>query len=102
VEKAVDKEKFELLLKQKNHKEVILLLTKILEKFPETEESSIKEVLDMMKKYTESIPIAIVSIANILSKKLDELKNRPKENWEFTVTARDFQGNISTVTAKQK
>lgn len=102
---TIDKVKFELLLKQKYHKELIQLLTQILESLSvdnSTEvNSSMNDLMLVIKESNEKIPLAILSIVDVIVQKLEELKNKPKEKWIFKVTARDLAGNIDTVIAQE-
>jgi len=98
----IDVKKFELLLKQKHHKDVIEILTSILDTLKEGDSNSdIITLIEVIKGYTTEIPSAILSIAQVITTKLEELKNKPKESWEFRVISRDMYGNIDTVKAKQ-
>lgn len=103
-----DKE-FELLLAEKRHKEIIGIMNKMLEMLSkeisandiQLDTSGIEKAISMLKmKPDDSIPNSIKKMTEVLSKKLDTLKQEEKPNeWVFTIK-RSPTGLIETVRAK--
>ena len=97
---------FENLLKEKQHKQLLTILGKILKEIGDNKTVTIDKVtseidlegLKNMLTFTD-IPIAIKSLGDILVEKLGELK-RPND-WHFKIN-RDNSGYIVSVDAKQK
>ena len=100
--------KFELLLKQKMHKELINKLDVILKKI-ESEDTSLDLTgIEMaiskitIKKEIEEIPKSILALSNLILDKIENIKvQKPISEWTFDVQ-RDSDGFIETVKAKGK
>jgi cell surface protein SprA len=95
---------FELLLKEKRHKELIKLLSKILtnletDSISKSIELSINKLLD--KSINDDLPSSISSIGKIIIDKLEELKNPKPQEWKFKII-RDNAGYISELIGNRK
>jgi hypothetical protein len=95
---------FDLLLKEKRHKEIIQVLSKILGKLETNSisksiELSINKLVD--KATDEDIPSSISSLGKVIVNKLEELKNPKPQEWKFKIT-RDNAGYISELIANRK
>jgi hypothetical protein len=100
---------FEALIAQKNHREIIAALGKILNKLsveqnqPDVvvDTTGIEKVLKTIKNTSvdDKLPSAIKAMGEAITKKLDNLKK--PDNWTFNIQ-RDKSGLIKTVTATSK
>lgn len=100
----VDKN-FELLLVQKNHKELIKKLDSVLKELMKTGdttldlsgiEASIAKI--NVKSKTEDIPKAILALGDVIVKKIKGLEKKQITEWVFKIE-RDNEGYIDKVKA---
>jgi hypothetical protein len=110
---GLDEKKFEMLLLQKRHKEVITLMTKLLTEVSKPKDSEINVEVDTSKleKIIEKIntapdfseiPNSIKLIGDAITKKLaTQTYPEPIKNWTHTIV-RDNEGFINIVTSKGK
>ena len=98
---------FDLLLKEKRHKELIDVLKKILLRLDSDSISkSIEKSISLLitkdsNKLDKEIPSSIVSIGNAIIKKIEEINKVQTKEWVFSIE-RNTYGYISSVIAKQK
>jgi hypothetical protein len=108
---GIEEQEFLTLLQDKHHKELIGVMTKILEKLENTPptENLEKILKQIAEKPAADLPGAITAISKVLVKKIDELKqtykqapqSNKKEEWVFDVHY-DGEEKISHVTVKGK
>ena len=103
---GIEDKNFELLLKAKQHKEIVAKLDAILQKLLSNDTTldttGLEEAIKGMtlKQELESIPKSILALSDLVVSKLQELK-KEKSEWVFDVK-RDNNGYIETVLAKEK
>lgn len=96
---------FELLLREENHKELIMKLDAILKALNSKEESAsldlsgIEAAIAQMKQpaNNKEIPNAILALSDVIVSKISEI-NQEKKEWTFKVE-RDADGFIDVVKA---
>lgn len=104
-------ENFDTLLKQKNHKEIIGLLSKMLQELSKegstsnviVDTSGIERVIKTLDNASklDQIPSAIKAIGDAITKKIESLKDNTPKQWIFDIE-RNKQGLINKVNAKSK
>lgn len=98
---------FEVLLSQKNHKELIKKLDAVLKELIKASsdttidlsgiEKSIEKI--NIKSETEDVPKAILALGDVIVNKIKEIEVTKISEWTFNIE-RNSEGYISTVKAK--
>lgn len=96
----IDNSEFDLLIKDKRHKELISILKSILKNLDGVNKETTRDLLELLISKSDTLPTSIQSIATVIIAKMEELHDKDRE-WEFEVNRNDY-GYITTVTAKRK